>query len=214
MASWDIENFYSSHDELYLSQPQLGRSRILTQYILINTILGLYRLDELTAKINDFTPDDSDLRSPSPEPIYDKDGRRINTREVRKRDALHRERITLIEDCMKMRKTFVPPDDYKPLKKYKKIYLTETAVNDTKANYIGRIIGPEGKTQKLIEKRSKCKIAVRGKGANKKHKDILENYEPLHIIVVADNDEDLDNGVKEVHNILKGEEDDEIKELL
>lgn len=42
--------------------------------------LGLYRLDELTAKINDFTPDDADIRSPSPEPVYDKDGRRINTR--------------------------------------------------------------------------------------------------------------------------------------
>jgi phosphorylcholine metabolism protein LicD len=51
---------------------------------------------------------------------------------------------------MKMRKTFVPPDDYKPLKKYKKIYLTDSAMSDTKANYIGRIIGPEGKTQKII----------------------------------------------------------------
>lgn len=29
-------------------------------------MLGLYRLDELTAKINDFTPDDADIRSPSP----------------------------------------------------------------------------------------------------------------------------------------------------
>lgn len=42
--------------------------------------LGLYRLDELTAKINDYAPDDADLKSPSPEPIYDKDGKRINTR--------------------------------------------------------------------------------------------------------------------------------------
>lgn len=74
---------------------------------------------------------------------------------------------------MKMRSTFVPPDDYKPLKKYKKIYLTESAANDGKANYIGKIIGPEGKTQKLIEKRSNCKIAVRGRGANKKQKDIF-----------------------------------------
>lgn len=116
---------------------------------------------------------------------------------------------------MKMRNTFAPPDDYKPLKKYKKIYLTDTAANDSKANYIGKIIGPEGKTQKLIEKRSKCKIAVRGKGASKKGpRDIFENSEPLHIIVVADNDEDLDKGVTEVHNILKGEEDDELKELL
>lgn len=86
---------------------------------------------------------------------------------------------------MKMRSSFIPPEDYKPLKKFKKIYLTETAANDTKANYIGKIIGPQGSTQKIIEKRSGCKIAVRGRGANKKQKDIFENYEPLHIIVVA-----------------------------
>jgi splicing factor 1 len=79
----------------------------------------------------------------------------------------------------------VPPEDYKPLKKFKKIYLTESAINDSKANYIGKIIGPQGSTQKLIEKRSGCKIAVRGRGANKAHKDIFENYEPLHIIIVA-----------------------------
>lgn len=107
-----------------------------------------------------------------------------------------------------MKNTFVPPDDYKPLKKYKKIFLTETAINDTKANYIGKIIGPEGKTQKLIEKRTKCRIAVRGRGANKKQKDIFENYEPLHIIIVADNDHDLSQGVAEIHKLLNGEEDD------
>lgn len=59
------------------------------------------------------------------------------------------------------------------MKKYKKIYLTETAINDSKANYIGKIIGPQGSTQKLIEKRSGCKIAVRGRGANKHQKDIF-----------------------------------------
>lgn len=62
------------------------------------------------------------------------------------------------------------------MKKFKKIYLTEAAINDTKANYIGKIIGPHGQTQKFIEKRSGCKIAVRGRGANKHSKDIFESY--------------------------------------
>jgi predicted RNA-binding protein YlqC (UPF0109 family) len=44
----------------------------------------------------------------------------------------------------------MPPKDYKPLKKYKKIYLNDTAMNDTNANYMGRIIGRQGNTQKLI----------------------------------------------------------------
>jgi splicing factor 1 len=68
---------------------------------------------------------------------------------------------------------FIPPEDYKPLKKFKKIYLSENAIQDTKANYIGKIIGPRGQTQKLIEQRSGCKIAVRGRGANKAQKDIF-----------------------------------------
>ena len=43
----------------------LMRSSICSVLIGYN-FLGLYRLDELTAKINDFTPDDPDLKSPSP----------------------------------------------------------------------------------------------------------------------------------------------------
>lgn len=46
---------------------------------------------------------------------------------------------------------------------------------------------------------------MRGRGANKKNKDIFENYEPLHIIIVADTDENLDKGVDEVHKLLNGE---------
>ena len=46
--------------------------------------------------MNHFTMDDPDLRSPSPEPVYNNVGKRINTREVRKKDAFIRERISLI----------------------------------------------------------------------------------------------------------------------
>lgn len=83
--------------------------------------------------------------------------------------------------------------------------MTENAINDSKANYIGKIIGPRGQTQKLIEQRSGCKIAVRGRGANKTQKDIFENFEPLHIIIVSDNDDQLERGVEEVQKILNGE---------
>ena len=55
---------------------------------------------------------------------------------------------------------------------------------------------------------------MRGRGANKTQKDIFENYEPLHIIIVADNDDQLEKGVDEVQKILNGEEDQELKELL
>jgi splicing factor 1 len=59
-------------------------------------------------------------------------------------------------------------------------------MNDTQANYMGRIIGHAGSTQKLIEQRSGCKIAIRGRGANNIHKDIYENFERLHVLITAD----------------------------
>lgn len=34
-------------------------------------------------------------------------------------------------------------------------------------NFIGLIIGPRGNTQKRMEKETRCKIAIRGKGAVK-----------------------------------------------
>ena len=69
--------------------------------------------------INDYVQWDNDLRSPSPEPIYDpKTGMRTNTREQRGREKLQREYSDLIEDCQKIKpNSFVPPNDYKPLKK-------------------------------------------------------------------------------------------------
>ena len=36
------------------------------------------------------------------------------------------ERIDIIEECMSLKKEFVPPSDYKPMKKSKKIYLPDT----------------------------------------------------------------------------------------
>lgn len=105
----------------------------------------------------------------------------------------------------------MPPTDYKPLKKFKKIYLNDTAMNDTNANYMGRIIGQGGSTQKIIEQRSGCKIAVRGRGANSANKDIYENYDRLHVLITADTDEQLDQGVAEIQRILNGQEDEELK---
>ena len=39
---------------------------------------------------------------------------------------------------------------------------------DPNINYIGRILGPRGTTQKELEAKSNSKIAIRGKGANSK----------------------------------------------
>ena len=90
-------------------------------------LIRLYALDDLYQRhtgLNDFL-DDPDIRSPSPEPIYDVHGRRINTREQRYKENMLREKHILIEECLRINKSFVPPSDYKPMKKQKKIYLPE-----------------------------------------------------------------------------------------
>jgi Splicing factor (branch point binding protein) len=52
-------------------------------------------------------------RSPSPEPIYSSDGKRMNTREYRTRKKLEEERHDLIQKMFKVNPEFKPPPDYK-----------------------------------------------------------------------------------------------------
>ena len=91
----------------------------------IEIIIRRHRLDDLTRRIatNDFEDNDQDIRSPSPEPIYDKFGQRLNPRESRTKQKYLLEKSKLIEDLLSIDPSFKPPPDYTPSKKVKKIYL-------------------------------------------------------------------------------------------
>lgn len=52
-------------------------------------------------------------RSPSPEPIYNNEGKRLNTREYRTRKKLEDERHQLIQQMLDVNPEFKPPADYK-----------------------------------------------------------------------------------------------------
>lgn len=52
-------------------------------------------------------------RSPSPEPIYSTDGKRLNTREYRTRRKLEEERHRLVQRMHQINPEFKPPPDYK-----------------------------------------------------------------------------------------------------
>ena len=104
-----------------------------------------HRIDDLQKRITlqDFEANDLDLRSPSPEPVYDsKTGLRSNTREQRYRDRYVKERLRLIDEVLSLDPSYVPPPDYKPPKKQKKIYIPDP--DNPAVNYIGQIIGPSG----------------------------------------------------------------------
>ena len=52
-------------------------------------------------------------RSPSPEPIYSSDGKRLNTREYRKRKELEEMRHESIQRMLAVNVEYKPPPDYK-----------------------------------------------------------------------------------------------------
>ena len=55
----------------------------------------------------------SDCRSPSPEPVYDHTGKRLNTRDVRKRQEFELRRHQAILELQKMNPLYRPPADYR-----------------------------------------------------------------------------------------------------
>jgi len=168
-------------------------------------LIRLYRLDELIKKKNlgQTEQPDSDIRSPSPEPIYDKAGKRVNTTEQRYKDEMVREIQALIDECQEMNPKFVPPADWKNLKKSRKIYLPETS--DNQNNYAGTILGQGGQMQKRLEAKTGCKISIRGRQSYTKRRFDYDPTEQTHVLIQAENDEDLAKGVAMVERLLSGE---------
>ncbi|KAK6926435.1 Splicing factor 1, helix-hairpin domain [Dillenia turbinata] len=148
-------------------------------------------------------------RSPSPEPIYDNMGIRINTREYRARERLNRERQEIISQIIKRNPAFKPPADYRPPKLQKKLYIPMKEYPGY--NFIGLIIGPRGNTQKRMERETGAKIVIRGKGSVKEGRlqqkrdlkpDPSEN-EDLHVLVEAETQEALDAAAGMVEKLLQ-----------
>eukprot|EP00727_Mastigamoeba_balamuthi_P007325 m51a1_g3212 putative splicing factor 1 (457) ;mRNA; r:32386-34271 len=145
-------------------------------------------------------------RSPSPPPMYDKDGKRTNTREQRMREKLQHERANLISEAMKMYPEFKPPADARAhLRKTMKVFIPEKEFPEY--NFIGLIIGPRGNTQKRLEKESGAKISIRGRGSLKEGKakkgsGAPDDDEPLHVQIVAETDEQLQKAYSLVKPLL------------
>jgi hypothetical protein len=167
------------------------------------------RLEEISRRlVTDIIVDTSECRSPSPDPTYDSNGKRANTRDQRIKEKLQNERIQLIEYAMAKYPSFRPPADYKPeAKKFtRKIFIP---INEyPEYNFIGLIIGPRGLTQKRMEKETNSKIAIRGKGSvkpGKGRKDGKSNpgeEEELHVLITAESEESLNRAAEMVSKLL------------
>ena len=172
-----------------------------------------FKIEEITQKLRSGElgiPADVTERSPSPEPIYNSEGKRLNTREFRVRKQLEEERHGLIKTAVEEIPNYKPPVDYKPptAKICDKVFIP--AERNPAVNFIGLLIGPRGNTLKRLEKETNCKIIIRGKGSVKEGKvgrvpgQLMPGEdEPLHALITGPTEEEVKKGKQVVAKIVQ-----------
>ncbi|KAM7538556.1 hypothetical protein Aperf_G00000047503 [Anoplocephala perfoliata] len=155
-------------------------------------------------------PANPEDRSPSPEPVYSSDGKRLNTREYRTRKTMEENRHTFIQQMLELNPDYKPPIDYRaPSNKITdKIFIPQE--DHPHINFVGLLIGPRGNTLKALEKETGAKIIIRGKGSVKDGKLIRRDGmpipgedEPLHAFVSAATPESCQKAVEKIESIIR-----------
>lgn len=155
-------------------------------------------------------PPNPEERSPSPEPIYNHEGKRLNTREYRMRKKLEELRHELVQKALKVNSNYHPPSDYKPpvVRVSDKVLIPQEEHPDI--NFVGLLIGPRGNTLKTLEKDTGAKIIIRGKGSIKEGKvgrsdgqPLPGQDEPLHAYITANNPENVKSAAEKIKDIIR-----------
>eukprot|EP01071_Lankesteria_metandrocarpae_P006204 Lankesteria_metandrocarpae@DN4276_c0_g1_i2.p1 len=192
-------------DKTYLPPPFIDVPPGLTPARL-DQFLREQRLEELTFKIacGELEDCDPDIRPPSPPPVYDRNGNRTNTRDVRIRNTMNNEQQTLVEYCVKTVEGYAPPLDFRPQKKIKRIVIPQEKFPDY--NFMGLIIGPRGCNHKRLELESGAQISIRGKGTQKEGKKTDQTDEeanmPQHVHIAADTADKVEKAVNLIEPLL------------
>eukprot|EP01114_Cavostelium_apophysatum_P002867 TRINITY_DN12567_c0_g1_i1.p1 TRINITY_DN12567_c0_g1~~TRINITY_DN12567_c0_g1_i1.p1 ORF type:complete len:330 (-),score=72.47 TRINITY_DN12567_c0_g1_i1:117-1106(-) len=169
------------------------------------------RLEEINRKLNQREYNMTDDRSPSPEPIYDDRGKRINTREQRAKDKIQDDLNKLVEMAFLMDSNFKPPLNYDPkaVRKMRKIFIP--VEKHPGYNFFGLILGPRGGTQKEMEKATGCKISIRGRGSvrdGKVKKFSPGDNEDPHVLIIGPTDSQVNKAANMVKELLVPLDDD------
>jgi splicing factor 1 len=145
-------------------------------------------------------------RSPSPPPVYGADGKRVNTRAVRWRERYTNERNDILEKIMSMNPATRQSNVFRRKRSTK---IPIPIDKHPTYNFIGLIIGPRGKTQKELESKTGCKIAIRGKGSVKQGargrrdgKAMEGDNEPLHVVITGDDQKSVDAATDMIQQML------------
>ncbi|KAI0881965.1 eukaryotic type KH-domain (KH-domain type I) [Annulohypoxylon maeteangense] len=177
----------------------------------IETYAQLVRIEEITQKlkIDDIVPTDRHSRSPSPGPIYDSAGRRINTRYRRHWEKLENERHSLVQQVSRIIPRYRAPEGYRynHMTIREKVYIPDKQFPEF--NFIGQLLGPRGRSLSDMNTRSGANIVIRGRGSTKegrrghRHPLTNEENEPLHCLVTADSQEKIDKAKKLVDAVIE-----------
>lgn len=171
----------------------------------VDQFLREQRLEDLNRKLQlqqleDVEPD---IRPPSPPPLYDRQGNRLNTREVRIRKAMLAEFNRLIRYMLKNLENYVPPEGWKPQRLVKKIIIPYEKYPT--ASFMGVIIGARGVNHKRLQEASGCRIFIRGKDIGDKWQTDEELHMPQHVHIEGDTEEQIETATNLIMPLLNPE---------
>lgn len=171
----------------------------------IDQFLREQRLEDLHKKIQVSQLEDvePDLRPPSPPPLYDKAGMRLNSREIRIKKAMLAEYNRLIRYMIKTIDGYTPPPDWKPQRLVKKVLLPLEKYPT--APFMGIIIGARGVNHKRLQETTGCKIFIRGKDVGDKYQSDEELVMPQHVHIEGDTEEQIEAAEKLIAPLLNPE---------
>ncbi|EDO07490.1 splicing factor KH domain family protein [Babesia bovis T2Bo] len=203
----DAKGFWGPEDDRpYLPPPYVDLPPGLTPSQM-DQFLREQRHDDLVKKIasGELEFGDADIRPPSPPPVYDRNGSRVNTRDVRAKNAMNEEYNRLVEYLLKQLPGFVASADYKPLKKIRKIIIPLDKYPEY--NFMGLVIGPRGCNHKRLEAESGAQISLRGRGTLKEgkqrdHQTDEDAAMPMHVHISADKEECVEKAVQLIQPLL------------
>ena len=159
----------------------------------IDQLLREQRLEVLLEKIRggEIEIPDFGIRPPSPPPVFDRHGARVNSCEARYGLSMQREFSRLVYWMIKHVQNYKPPPEYRPPMFSKRVFLPTDKYPGV--NFAGLIIGPKGTTLRRLEEESGCSINIRGIGSKRDERHNPQTDDelrmPQHVYILA-NDED------------------------
>lgn len=192
---WNSVDHPPNREEPTVQVPGLDEKQV--QIALIRARM-MYLNRQITSPL---TYDGPEGREASPEPIYDGNGGRVNTREKRVRDAIKTEQQALVEKALGLSEL---GEGLQAAKKKHDVRLEIPIDKYPDYNFKGVLIGPRGMNMKRLEQETQCRIAVRGLGMRKRKDGLVMPGDelPLHVLIETWDEEKVQPAIEIIKKLL------------